>query len=771
MLRKTDRYMALMTGCMLMLSACSSNDAASVADPEPQVKTPIELTVGITGENAAITRGVTRTVVTTDNPYGQSAQAFAAGTSLYMVMKSDDGASSGAPKYTRTIGYAQEVDQGNSSRTLVKFANTYLRYYEDSYSRNSKVSIYSVCVPGYRLSGTESVSSGTALTGTVDGTTWSIGNSTDFASNTWSTTEAATTIQWPLRGTSVGSQNATFINNQDLCFSNNVSNLGSENRISFNDVDKKFTGGHMIFYHALTKVTFKIKKGDGFPASGGFEFSNTNENIVLKGFNTEGTFTIKDGEFTTVQNTTITKLADTKTDADADYNYVLSCLMLPGSALTSTALDEVCFTIDNNLYHITKSQLAAALSGKKLTNNDNALGTGSVMRPGVHYIFTLTVGKKKMDKLTASVVPWEEVTADDTDPTNARIQVSLLKNGTQQTGAATFDLYRATYTHTGIDDNYVDFTNWNSGYAQTENKAWLTENSTNEGIYTAHDNSNEHTPWYWPDNKTFYHFRTVMPTSTTVSHDATNNYDYISIAYAQVDATKDICWGAPFVAKEGNVSLPNTSDKKLVYSTTSGFDNAQTPGTTQAYHQISKAIGPTKSDINMEMFHMLSEVTINLSTTTGDDKVDIDNATMELSNISKSGIVKMSNGLIVPSTTVETVSYTDTDAGSTPVPWHYYFVPQDLTDVVLTITTADHNQYIVDMKDVTTTLANIGNNLIANPYTETETGSGKYKIGRWYPNYKYNYTFKLTKSGISLITATLADWETVTAGDDNVQIK
>ncbi len=787
--------------CLLTLSACSDDDdTLTLSDTG---KTPIELTVGIVGDGASTaTRSAgdpartTRAVVTTDKPYNQYAAAFEKGTSLYMVMKSEDGGTTpGAPKYTRTIGYAQEKKDDNN--TYVNFATNYVRYYEDSYSRNSKVSIYSVCVPGYRLSGTESLSSGVDATGATDGTTWSIGGLDTYSGlNSWSTAESTpnysgTTIAWPLRNAQVTSQNADFIANQDLCFSNNVSNPsgGSDNRIYFDNSTKKFREGRMVFYHAMTKVTFMIKKNESFTANESFAFTNDNENIVLKGFNTTGTFDIAQGEFTVGNTTNISQLANTKATSNDDPNYtvhsnydhVLSCLMLPGSALTSTATDEVYFTIDHNTYHITKSQLATALSEKKLSDNTTpALTEDSKMRPGVHYIFTMTVGKKKVEKLTASLVPWEKVTAENTSPSNARIQVSLLKNGTPQTGTANFDLYRSTYTHTSIDDSYADYT-WKTGYAPTnspqENKAYLTENTSNGGIYTANEAKENadhtHTPWYWPNNMTFYHFRTVMPKNHEVIEDATNG-DYISIAYAPVTPSKDVCWGAPFVAKTDKTK-PDTSDEILVYSLTSGFDNETTTTTGEApnqvtttTHQISKAIGPTEDYIDMEMFHMLSEVTINLATTTGSEKVDLTNAKMELSNIYTSAKVLMGNGLVVTEGDPETVS-NESATNTYTTPWHYYFVPQALDNVVLTITTADHNQYIIDMEDVAATTVEY--KLIKNPYNETAAGSGKYKIDRWYPNYQYTYTFTLKKSGVATITATLADWETVTAGDDNVQIK
>jgi len=95
--------------------------------------------------------------------------------------------------------------------------------------------------------------------------------------------------------------------------------------------------------------------------------------------------------------------------------------------------------------------------------------------------------------------------------------------------------------------------------------------------------------------------------------------------------------------------------------------------------------------------------------------------------------------------------------------WRYGFVPQDLSSVKLTIQTTDKNLYIVNMGEVVA--KTIGSNIVAAPtYTDN-------KIDYWYPNYKYTYTFKLTKKDISLITATLANYEPVTAEEEGVQIQ
>lgn len=739
MLKKANKYIALSAVCMLTISACSTDEGLSAFDD--QDKTPIELSAGVVGESPATQRAATRAMVTSG-----LGSPFAKTTSVYMVLKSENRDNTSAPAlYTRTIGYLE-----GSSSNAIKYANGFNRYWEDSYSRNSQVSAYAACVPGYYLAA--------SVSGTVDGNNgadiWSDGSS-EFYKNEWAASYGTTTtLAWPLSGVSVSDQTGEFVNSQDLCFSNNVSDLGSEDkRLKF--VDKKFTQGNLVFNHALTRITFKIKRGDGFTDKDDFAFTESDNNIVLTGFNTSGTFDFKEGEFQGTMGTeTINKLAvseDNRT-ANGEFAYVLDGIMLPGTNLNDETAGSISFTIDDNLYQLSKKKLLTALDGK-VTNvsNTSALDDNNQMRPGVHYVFTMTVGKKKVSSFTASVVEWESVTTEVTKPTNARITMMLLENGIKKTGEAKFDLYRSENKNTSltIDDNFASYA-WTTGYTLANCKAALVEGSS--GIYQAKDATDKTTDWYWPDNKTFYHFRAVYPQSSTV--EVGTDGDYLTLTAGFDDTYTDVCWGAPFAA----------TNSKLNYGYASkGFDGKDDATT----HQLFKAIGPTEQTINMIMFHMMSDVTINLTTTDGTDKVDLANAKMQLSNIYSEGKVLMGNGLVVPTGAADVITNETATAGKYQTPWTYGFIPQSLENVVLTITTADNNLYIVDMKDVLATT--VVDNIIANPYSKNS--NGKYVIDRWLPNYKYNYTFKLSKAGITQISASLANWEKVEAGDDNVQIK
>ena len=767
MLKNSKKYQTLLAVCLLTLSACSTNETLTDS-PIDQSKTPIELTAGIIGENAVTTRGLTRTV-TNDNPYGHAATAFSSGTSLYMVIKSVNETSATSTQYTRTIGYAQDAATTPANSTTTGFTSTYQRYWEDTQSpaRSSKLSIYAACVPGYYLDGTQTV---TTPSGTADGTTWTIGTS-DTYTNTWGTGLGATTIAWPLRSAAVGSQDATFLANQDLCFSNNVSNHTSDERLAFNTTTNKFTSGRMVFHHALTKVTFKIKKGNGF-GSDPFAFTYADatsnpENIVLVGFNTSGTFNIANGEFLTTSpaigtgDIKVMSLTDHRNEESPAFEYELTCLMLPGSTLNGSdkdALDKIYFTIDENKYHITKSQLAGALASKTLTDNSTSALDEYKMRPGVHYVFTMTVSKSQISNLSAAVVGWEEVTASTT-PSNARISVSLLENGTAETSTTpTFDLFRSANVNEGaIDDNYTSYT-WAKGYE----KAYLQKSGS---AYAAYEDDGFITPWYWPNNRTFYHFRTLKPQTTTgtweVTLDGTNNVEYVTLTGAAAGSYRDVCWGAPFNSLG--------SGQKLTYSLTTGFDN--TTGTSpNETHQISKAIGPTTATINMNTFHMMSDVTFILTTPSSPEaadyssRVDLSNAKMELV-VHNTGRVLMGNGLVETTGSTTTIINQINDTPTyTGTPWNYGFVPQSLDGVVLIITTSDNNQYKVTLKDIAASSVGGTNSIINNPYTNDI-------IDRWYPSFKYTYTFHLTKTGIQSITATLSDWEGVTATSQTVQIQ
>lgn len=789
----------------LALTACS-DEVTNTLTPDLPIgeKTPIELSVGVKGDLAPLTRTIT-TKPDDDSKY----RAFDASTNLYMIYKCEDlSAGSRATKYSKTIGLALPVTTPpDGSFSNIDFARdfsysasdkgTFMRYWDDAYARESALSIYAICFPACNAYGNDGIKD-------TRGVNF---GSTIYASLGWGTTPYSTLVSWELSNQNVDNQGLSKI---DLCYSNNISKYTDDesnevdNRLKFNNQKtKKFDEGEMVFYHMTSKFTFIIKKGDGFTAVEDFNFE-TNKNVKLHGFNYRvenfdvstgmlnpgnGQYKISDINLLWEDNDAIIK--------DADNNvlgHTVRGLVFPTTDMTATdddAKNAVTFTINDNKYVVSLQDLYNAILKKKDAFDNFVYGNGTVvsndyldggtkLKAGVHYVFTFTIGKSQIKNITASVVDWEDVNAEF-DPSNARIELQLeerVGEKTQTLGeGSVFSLYRASDNigdEDPIDDSHEVY-NWSKTYNAS-------------GVTPSWNTDHWETSWYWENSKEFYHFRTLCEKTasgtaavSTIVNEASG--DYLALSHAET-GYKDILWGAPMrdIAKNED---DNRANLKWFYGPTkNGFDakdDGSVPETLPSgtQHQIYKAIGPTKDAIKLILFHMMSDVTFKIKTTTGDDKVNLgdgstEKTTIKLEKIHKEGKLYMGNGLVKGSDDVGDYPFSTTPAPDGGViTWSSYgAIPQSLTDVVLVITTPDHNQYKVAMKDVLATTVNPVN--LANPYSTvggTGTDKDKYKIDRWYPGFKYTYTFTLKKTGITDLQVTILDWETVEADNQEVVIQ
>ena len=154
-----------------------------------------------------------------------------------------------------------------------------------------------------------------------------------------------------------------------------------------------------------------------------------------------------------------------------------------------------------------------------------------------------------------------------------------------------------------INDKYESYA-WETGYTPADNKAQLKENVTNSGIYTAEEAQDPHTAWYWPDNKTFYHFRTVMPkTDDSWKANADSEHgDYVTLRADFGDTYKDVCWGAPFASTSG----------KLTYDhDVNGFDASSINLVVAVWFKPVDFL-QTKNDLYVAMKQVLDEAGISI---------------------------------------------------------------------------------------------------------------------------------------------------------------
>ena len=181
----------------------------------------------------------------------------------------------------------------------------------------------------------------------------------------------------------------------------------------------KFDKGHLIFNHALSRITVNLKKGEGFSGDGSFQFA-TGTNVQVLSVPVSGSLDLSTGTWSGVTNNTIAKMVSLTPAAGVAYS--LMAQILPDYEISKTSVTNLLsFTIDNNTYYITQAQMYDAL--KNAVTND---GTKITMAQGSNYIFQITVNKTQIANVTAVVEPWVDVTSAVWEPSNARITLNSI---------------------------------------------------------------------------------------------------------------------------------------------------------------------------------------------------------------------------------------------------------------------------------------------------------------------------------------------------------
>lgn len=801
--RKIHHILALAIAALL--TACTDQEVHPDGPTDLSGKTPIELSVG--GVDAP---AMTRAVVTDGE--NKTMQNFDNNTKIFMIMKSEYSALS-SPYDDLNFGGSQitkyTVSRGDvtANTNKVVFDATNQKYWDDAHARSTKLSIWAYAQKGMSwttCSFGEDKQGGGYQTINPD-----LQTSSSIA---WRTAPIYPMIfNWKashLTGAELNKQNATTVMCQDLIFSNNLADNTTyskpDGRLAFNPATRKFPtegNAHMYFYHAMSKITIKIIEGEGFNTSSTTDFQfKTGTNVKLTGFNTEGLFSIQMGGFQQINNhADIPSIYLKTTNTSTAPYYTLEALAVPNiDEFTQTyepaqnddysrfvkdkkdyATDVMMeFTIDDNTYQVTSGQLydalhvagnpANALVANAIEKSNN--GTYIPLEAGKNYVFTFTIGKTKIKDITAQVAQWENVEAEPFNPTNARIKLQLEERGTPVT--APVDIYRAADNASTVTDSWESY-KWTTGYVGNKNVfreisgTWKLEND-----------------WFWNNNKNYYHFRAIMPSGQTVNTDSAPDPDEDYVSLSSGESYTDILWGAPMRDATNN-EVPD--DFKFIYDKDNGFD-VKNSDVDASKSQIYQAIGPTEDKLKLTLFHMMSDLTIKIKTTTGADKVELchDNGNstynrtrLDLVGFYNGGKVLLGTGLVKTDGSASTTSspvnipFKSATDNTSYVQQVYTFgaVPQDLDNVQLVITTPDHNQYIVDLDKVKVTASSISPANVKYDYPAVDGENGKCYIDRWIPNTMYTYSFTLAKTGITNLQATIVDWETVTADDETVKIQ
>ena len=766
-------YPLAVTAAMLAAVACDDNEILETPIPDSQ-KEMISFSLS---DGASQTRAGLHATAT---------------TKVVMRIMSEDNASPSNKKYVRTVATAsaQVTGSDNSTFSHVSFEELYKCYWDDAHGRNSRLSVYAIAVPGKDNNSK------------VNETSLTAGNGSKSA--IWGD-QSNNTINWKVTSGETP-QTVETKDAEDLVYSRNIRENGTDGRYVW-DYNKTpqgypentgqtthssgrlqftqaastdaghFDKGHLVFTHALSRINLTLVSGTGFNDAddnkASHDFVLSNAGIIFNEMNVQADLDLTEGSWgtkTTGKVVAIPTISSTTYESNikAAYNCMIQVIPDYEFGMASTT-NVISFTIDDNTYYVDQKMIYDALkdaTGVTITNEKIK------MEQQKCYNITIKINKTAIDNVTATLENWTYVNAADKNLYNSYINLSI--NSATGGGCDNIDLYRLEdgdgNIYTDLTANSKEFYNWKGDYTD---KAVITkpdDATTGDGKYT--------TKWFFEDNKTFYHFRTVKRNQTI---NTTQEKDNFAIISGPQDDAYDFHWGAPM--KSGATFKYNVS----------GTDQTEGYG-----ENIYKAIGSTKDEIKITELHMMSNINIVLETTATSEgnHVNLSGANVYLTKFVTQGTVDMGTGLVTPynnsiSTsdviiTPPSVSdYWETTNVKTK-PFTYSVVPQPLTRgssdgdfIGVTIITSDNNQYYIvkDLSKIFASSTTQGGHSVTDPNQPTasessdETTKQNAYITRWYPNHSYTYTFKITKKGIESITATLQEWTIVNAANKDIDLE
>ena len=536
---------------------------------------------------------------------------------------------------------------------------------------------------------------------------------TKIADKAWLSSDADTDLPWSVV------TNGTNSFKNDILVANNLYDASSttpQKRYTF-DEQKAATPGESLldFKHVLSKITFVLTAGSGFPIILGNPGFISDPKVVLtrnktgedykEWCYTSGTINIKTATATANPDSLKKVTLDDIDRSGAKFTH--EAIIYPGSQFGGENDVVAQINADGNIYYVTAKQIRAAI----VKADASHAGIYNTL-PGYNYIFQVTVNKTDI-KVTATISDWETVTAAEETP---KIVVSA-DVGKQDDKTKTLDKFRFYRNEDGASQTgkYIALAD-----AVNPQASHIADGSTIWNFYNV--NGSTPTPLYWPNHTTHYFFRGVYPFNTTVT-DVGGTSTYIQ---AENGAFGNLMIGAPEIASG---TMCDNPDHTSVDMSTEG-------------------ICARTGKINLNFRYMMAQVEVKLTTTTGDDKVILNNnTTVELVNTITSRPIYLGTRSIGDDKSLTRKTYLMTQQTADVKVFHDAIVPQSLPNEV---------QFKITVKDGTKSdvyYAVVNKIKVSGDNTKWEAGK------------HYVYTLNIKKTGIS-VTATITDWTTAEGSDD-----
>ena len=543
-------------------------------------------------------------------------------------------------------------------------------------------------------------------------------------------------LSWPL----VDGSNGVNAIEKDIIISNN---LKKKNTCKFAE---KSTPKNLDFIHPLSKITFNIKAGEGFPVENGNTKFETDPVLVLSKSNefakideevnryvlATGKIKIEDGVAESDGTMSSVVVGTTSTPNSSTVSVIKQALVYPNTQLGTDDTDIIAaLKVDENVYYIKAAEIHAAMNtyDSEATVKHNGYKT----LPGVNYIIKITVNKTGV-RFTASVTDWDNVEAANVDPEiDVTTHIGLSDSGTNAPNNFTsYALWRSTNIASGYQHESTL-----SGGAIDGNSVWTASQQL-----------------YWPDHNTHYHLRGLFPLRDNVAQtgpvvEELNGEQVVSVSNgACTESTVKNTFPCNFM-----IGMPEFGDAN--YMCKSELHDPKDMRT--------EGICARSSAINLNFRYVMSQVEVELTSNpdqTATDYVDLTNSKVYLVNVGNDGAIKLSDRSAI---------FTDDGKQSFLLPknsgnnFRGIIIPQTLVNDDTQKSNKVRIKIEVYNKDNASVLEDVYYADVA-PIQKSDK-SLVAPNGKWEAGVHYKYTLKITKTKINA-TATLTDWQHVDASTD-----
>ena len=388
--------------------------------------------------------------------------------------------------------------------------------------------------------------------------------------------------------------------------------------------------------------------------------------VTLKGVSEVGTFDAPKGEVTASGSIDVTMCPDGNTN---ETTRTYQAVTVPHTKLEK---DKVLATITDaggNNYEIiiTEKMLEAANWGNGLTSGET--------KSGVNYLLNVKLNKQAIS-VSATLADWIPVTA--TGEGEIQFSADIKDKGNNDTNLKkndSFSLWRAKK----VGD---------TAPAESDFGTKATIYSYDGESFSVSSTSD---PIYWPNKDDSYFFRALA---------------YQTSEHTLLEVTST-------VAKQGT---------DLLWATTPAHET----------YEAGAAIAPRTGTVPLSFEHAMSKVIITLATKADNEDpayVNLNKATIKLTNLSTSGIIALIDGEINAADAVAS-AFDDGKSGDIKM-----MIPQKL----------DNAKLVINLHDGATDATSTTYSLSLKDCIDDKT---KVKIGEWLRGNQYSYTITITKEEV-----------------------